>query len=641
MDKKHLTIKAELDGGQPETVKRPKVSGIAYTGGKIDVGWGLPVVIDLSKLKIPEEVPLLADHENKTGSRIGVITVEVNGSEVSVAGEILSDTEEAKNIVAQGKQKSWQMSVGVDPDSPEAVAAVEVGAMEVNGMTHEAPFFYVGDSTLREVSVVSVGADASSRMTIQAKANIQATQTNNGGKNMDGEEDKNKDGVKAQDGGGGGGETDVKKLLEEERQRIEEIAKMIDGEDEELEKEAIKAGWSPDQVAGKMLARIRAGRPQVGIITKKTDVSASKVIEAAFSIRAGIKPDDLIKPLGEAAVEAGYKDRNLSIKEAMTECIRARGGHTGRSFGNDTIRAAFATDLPGILSNVANKRLAKSFNAVDPVAPKICSEADLNDFKPSDIFNISDVGDLKEVGDDAKLAESDLTEGSGRNQLGTFGKIIWLTRKQIINDDLGAFLRMFEILGTRCAKHLDKQVFTKLLANPNFTDGKPLFGADHKNLMTGAASALSIESAKLAVANFVKQIGLDGEAIGAMPKFMVVPPELMFLARDICLSDNVVTGSSKIVAQKNSMAGLLEPVTAAHLSNQALPGNSADAWYLVGDPNEVGGLEIGYLKGQKTPTIEEGLPNFDTLAVGFRCFWDTGVGLADYRGWQLNDPNRV
>lgn len=637
MGKEHLTIKAELNESQPEPTKRPRVSGVAYTGGKIDVGWGLPVVIDLGKLNIPEEIPLLADHENKTGSRVGVIKAEISGSEVLIEGEITSDTEEARNIVSQGKEYGWQMSVGVDPD-PGEVKAVEVGKMEVNGMEQEAPFFYIGPADLREVSVVSVGADARSHMTIQARAKINAqssTGNNKESKKMDGEdENKDKDKTQAAAGDGGGdGKPDVKKLLQEEQKRIGEIIDMIDGEDPELQKEAIEAGWSPETVAAKVLARIRAGRPSVNLTTKKTDVPAGKMIEAALSIRAGFTPDELEKSLGAPAVEAGIKARNMSIQNVMCECIRARGGYVGHGFDNQHIRAALATDLPGILSNVANKRLTQAFYAAAPVAPKICSEADLNDFKPSDIFNISDVGDLEEVGDDATLASGNLAEGSGRNQLGTFGKIIWLSRKMIINDDLGAFLRMFSILGNRCAKHLDKQAFKKLLANPNFTDAKPLFSLDHKNLLTGADSALSIESAKLAMANFMLQTGLDGEAIGAMPKYMLVPPQLFFLAREVCNSQYVVTGGTKVTAQLNGVSGLMEPVTSAHLSNATLPGYSETAWYLVGDPNEVGGLEIGYLKGKKVPTIEQGEANFDTLAVGFRCFYDTGIGMADYRGW--------
>ena len=54
--------------------KYPKVSGVAYGGGKMTLwGWSKPVVVDLAGMTVPEEVPLLADHENHTLGRVGVV----------------------------------------------------------------------------------------------------------------------------------------------------------------------------------------------------------------------------------------------------------------------------------------------------------------------------------------------------------------------------------------------------------------------------------------------------------------------------------------------------------------------------------------------------------------------------------------
>ena len=51
---------------------KPKVMGIAYSGGKMNLpGWKHPVVVDLAGMEIPDTVPLLTNHENKTDSRVG------------------------------------------------------------------------------------------------------------------------------------------------------------------------------------------------------------------------------------------------------------------------------------------------------------------------------------------------------------------------------------------------------------------------------------------------------------------------------------------------------------------------------------------------------------------------------------------
>ena len=49
---------------------KPKVVGLAYGGGKMNLpGWKFPVVVDLAGMEIPDTVPLLTNHENKTSSR--------------------------------------------------------------------------------------------------------------------------------------------------------------------------------------------------------------------------------------------------------------------------------------------------------------------------------------------------------------------------------------------------------------------------------------------------------------------------------------------------------------------------------------------------------------------------------------------
>ena len=54
--------------------KSPKVKGLAYSGGKMRLfGWSRPVVVDLSGMTVPESVPLLANHENHTLGRVGLV----------------------------------------------------------------------------------------------------------------------------------------------------------------------------------------------------------------------------------------------------------------------------------------------------------------------------------------------------------------------------------------------------------------------------------------------------------------------------------------------------------------------------------------------------------------------------------------
>ena len=151
--------------------KKPSVKGLAYSGGKMRLfGWSRPVVVDMAGMNIPESVPLLTNHVNDTLCRVGVVTATKGAEGLEISGEIVADGEEAVNIVAQGKSGAdWQLSIGAEV---EAAELVQEGKRTINGIEHDAPFYHVTKSTLREVSVVAVGADKATHMKVTAKLEL-------------------------------------------------------------------------------------------------------------------------------------------------------------------------------------------------------------------------------------------------------------------------------------------------------------------------------------------------------------------------------------------------------------------------------------------------------------------------------------
>ncbi len=150
---------------------KPKVAGVAYSGGKMNLpGWKFPVIVDLVGMDIPDTVPLLTNHENKTDCRVGMISASVKENSLEINGEIISESKDAQDIVAQSKAGAdWQLSIGADVKECELIKA---GNRLVNGKNYVAPFYHVQKSTLREVSVVAVGADATTKMYVQANFNL-------------------------------------------------------------------------------------------------------------------------------------------------------------------------------------------------------------------------------------------------------------------------------------------------------------------------------------------------------------------------------------------------------------------------------------------------------------------------------------
>jgi len=655
---------------------RPKIVGTAYSGGKMSLpGWKNPVVVDLSGMELPESVPLLANHENRTSSRIGMVSASVKNNVLEISGEIISDSSEAADIVAQSKAGAdWQLSIGADVKECELVR----GKREVNGQVVDGPFYHVRKSALREVSVVAVGADAHTSMKVTAKFDLinpnpeeEGVQTMNENKDVEAKADvkpevkpeakpEAKPEIKAEAKPEiQAAQPEVKPepvapvdvaaaardaaaaAVKAERERVAAIRAICDGEFPEIEKDAISSGWTPEVVTKKVLETIRAERPAANVhISVKTEPegdSLRKTIEAAMCLRCGISADDLEKSYDGKTIEAGMREMDMPLKQLLIECMKLDGIPYSRGFDNETIRAAFSSvSLPGILSNVANKKLLKSFDAQPIIATKLCSTGDLNDFKENDRFRLTDVGDLLPVGADGEIKDGGVTEEAAKNQLETYGKKFCLTRKMIINDDLGAFMKVPVAMGNRAARLIDQLFFSRLLKNPVQLDGKALFSAAHKNMLTGATSALSSDSLKKAIQLFLDQVDADGQPISVEPKFLLVPTALKHLAIELTRgatlitaggADNVVRPALNILADEN-----LQVVSSPYLANSAYEGASSTAWYLFGDPHQTDTWEIGYLKGKRTPTVERGETDYNTLGLWFRVYFDLGVREQDHRG---------
>ncbi len=405
---------------------KPKVVGIAYSGGKMNLpGWKYPVVVDLAGMEIPENVPLLTNHENKTDARVGMVSASVKNNALEISGEIVSDGKDAADIVAQSKAGAdWQLSIGADVKECELVKS----SRAVNGQSQDGPFYHIKKSTLREVSVVAVGADAHTTMKVTAKFNL--SQTIEGDrmskeieKTVAAKEDETKKpvvppaaepekkpedgkktepGKKPEDDGKTAEAADcdpekktkaeavppaihasgidihaaAKAAVAAERERVGAIQSICNGEFPEIEKQAVSGGWTPEVTTKKVLEMIRMERPaaNVNIAVKSAPEGGEmrKNIEAAMCLRVGVSADLLEKSYGAKTVEAGMADMDMPLRQLLIECMKLDGIPYSRGFDNETIRAAFSSvSLPGILSNVANKKLLQSYEAQPVIATKL------------------------------------------------------------------------------------------------------------------------------------------------------------------------------------------------------------------------------------------------------------------------------
>ena len=354
---------------------------------------------------------------------------------------------------------------------------------------------------------------------------------------------------------------------------------------------------------------------------------------------AGLDENDLVKQYGDRAMEAAQPMRHIGLRELVAACARMEGQDLPPVFGDGTatIRAGFSTmSLPGILENVMNKTMLAAYQVSEIVALQLCKVGSVSDFKEVTRYRLLGTGGFEQVAPDGELKHGKLGEQKFTNKADTYGQILMLTRRDIINDDLGAFMDIPREMGRSGAESIDDLFFSLFLSNPG-----SFFSAGNNNYLTGVDTDFGPDSLTTAKTLFRKQKAgpgtkaKDQKPINIRPEKLVVPVELETEAELLMGSAQIMLdgASSKTkMPTDNPHRNKYKIVSAPHLSDSYYTGNSAKAWYLFANPAVVPAFELVFLNGKRTPTIERIEAPANMLGMGFRGYIDVGVKEQDPRG---------
>ncbi|MBL0920919.1 MAG: hypothetical protein IBJ10_02185 [Phycisphaerales bacterium] len=681
---------AASTGGEGESGDAPRFSMVAYTGGAMNVGWGDPVVIDFAGLDLGSKSrPVLRDHY--PSQVVGhTESVKVDNGSLLIAGVVSGAGEAAREVVESSRRGfPWQASVGV---SAASVEHFDAGAkVSVNGRSFTGPIDVVRRGSLSEVSFVALGADDGTVAVAAAKTGVTAMNFSewlkakgfneddltkaqrttllnafNAEQAADDEGDDDaeasaegddEDDESTDDEGEGDGAAKASRVRanqrrdgrprvsattqELRRREVEEtsrIAKVrqICRRHPGIEAMAIEQGWTVERAELEVLRAQRPGSP--GVRSGGGDVTAA-AIEVSLCRSVGVSAKALEESYRAQDLEAADRPelRNFGLHALFAEVTRRAGGtpRHGR-MGDEDIRAAFNADrvlqassgfstisLSGILSNVANKVLLEAYEAVGSVVSLIAHERDVNDFKEVSALRLITDASFDEVGPGGELKHATLTEQEFANRLNTYGQIVSLDRKTIINDDLDAFLTLPKQMGMRAAARRERLVITALL-------GAGAFFTDDVNSFDGADTALSIDSLAFAEQKFGERVDPTGEPVLMKPSVLLVAPANKTMAKRIYNSEFVASVDGANVPEKNPFAGTFPPAVSAYLSEAVNIANANNlTWYLFGDPKMAAAIEVLYLRGKRTPTIESGEVDFNKLGMQWRSYFDLGVAMQD------------
>jgi hypothetical protein len=439
----------------------------------------------------------------------------------------------------------------------------------------------------------------------------------------------------------------ARQAVNTERKRVTDIQALAGSDvSDDVISRCISDGSTIEQSRAAVLDEIRKNRPKVGSPAIHTggETMQRGLLEDALLIRGRMETEILKdKTAGSQRAEKAHKYRDISLVDLCRYALALDGQDIplGRE---DMLRAAFSTmSLPIILGNVANKSLLKGYNDVPATWQTWCSRGEAADFKTMTRARLTATGKLEKVGNDGEIKHTGgATEEYEPYNIATYAELFGITRQNIINDDLSAFTRIPQVKGRDAALLITELVYTSLLANADMQDGIDLFHSSHSNLNTTAALAAATLAA--AVVKFEGQKDKGKKRIAVKPRYLLVPPELRFAAAALLESDVIMhtgwgTGANTeaITPTKNVLRNEgLTLVSEASLSDSAFTGYSPTSWYLMGDPNVVDTLEVAFLRGKESPTIEQVDPGPNYLGILFRIYHDTGCKPIDWRTMQKN-----
>lgn len=642
--------------------KRPEFSIHAYTGTDICLsGYSLPLVLDLATMKAAaQSIPVLREHDQERPvGHTTAVTIDKHG--VNAVGVLSSDGPHAAEIIAMSRNGyPWQASVGAAAGRNERIKDGE--SVVVNGRTFKGPVLVMRNTVLREISFVSLGADADASAIVAARRgktmNEFDTWITSQGFDPANLTDAQKALLKASWPGAGGDNTDValvemrrasdiEAVYRQYRQRNEDAYRDGPGSDTgaqvqaRLEAARIKAqaeGWDKRRTELEML---RAERPVVGVLPPLgggRGGSQDDHLVAALMVRAGYEKA-AGREFGDHVMARSKPFQRATLVDIVRAALHARGIDTGHD-RSQLIRAGISTAaIPTIISNVANKIALATWNEIAPTWRAFAAIKSTPDFKEASGIRPTFGGELELLPPAGEIQHGTIGEEVYNWTLNTYAKMYGIDRTTIINDDARVLEEVIPGFVKAAARMLSNLVWATILEGIGTH-----FATANSNTQTGAGSVLAAAGLAVAVKQMRLQEDPDGNVVGIEPRTLVVGPTLEPVARAllnstelsrIATSDNAPTGNPynslnlQLAVEPRLEAGVTNPKTGT------VTAGNATRWFLFGSPADVP-VAIGFLDGRESPVVEtfgfDSDPN--TLAMKFRVYHDVGAALADPRAAQ-------
>lgn len=303
------------------------------------------------------------------------------------------------------------------------------------------------------------------------------------------------------------------------------------------------------------------------------------------------------------------------------------------------VEAVGDENFAALLKNTAHKRTKDAFETWPATWQMIVNKPFGNrpDFKLNTVIEIEEAARLSKVSKKEQTPMDTIGERSLTYKVDSYESGYQINRQDIINDDLGQFMRFPAKFGRAAQRTIDKFVWDFI--NDNATlgfDDTALFHANHANLNTTtplSTDGLTKLKSKLRLQTEPK----TGDVLNLKGELLIVPPTLEDRAQQIVTAGALAETANNDGNPHKNLKILVVP----WLTDTGNP-DTCD-WYLAASPSQIETIQIDFLKGMSEPQTLRAIPNspdgydFLTRNMAFKTRYEFGGDLMEYRWIQKGD----
>lgn len=398
-------------------------------------------------------------------------------------------------------------------------------------------------------------------------------------------------------------------------------------------------GYSPDVTVEGEAERLQASLDKLFGVANTSDAPPFRSIRQAYVQITG--DTELV-----GRVSPGHQPRVERLAQAI-QAYWQRGigdpGYENPGFVR-VEQAQAAGNWPTILGNTLYRRLAMEYRAVNYYEDRIISNRRrATDYRTLEVQRPQYPADLTsfnpETNDYPEAAT--LGEEQVNYAVTTRGQLITVTRKTIMNDDLGAVARLPRLFGRAARRTFARSVWNLFMANATYDgDAVAWFHASHNNLgataLTADGTGVTALTTRLNALMAQTEPG-SGEKLGgawwAAKPLLVIPTQLQTIAKQLNQSDGIPGTANN---GDNPVRGLFgNPDNPENILVIPLFTDTND-WGLFRQPTDMDTIEAAFLNGQETPELfiadQQNVGQmFVADKLQYKLRFEYGVELLDFR----------